>query len=119
MVKILSRGRRTPDLLVALAVIPLCSHQFPVPAQNRIRSHDRRYLLEHLPPEDLAFDCQTASLVISEQDTFLAELVSEHVILGSKVLDYFLLSMIDPAGQDQEQQMPGLQKELHVSRNAT
>jgi len=34
---------------------------------------------------------------------FLAELLSEYAILGSKVLDDFLLSMIDPAGKDQKQ----------------
>ena len=62
----LSRGRRTPDLLAALPVIPLCGHQFPMPAQKRIRSHDRGDLLEHLPPENLTFDRQTAPLVIVE-----------------------------------------------------
>ena len=89
-----------------------------MPAQNRIRSHDRRHLLEHLPTENLALDGQTASLVIIEHDTFFAEFLPKHAILSSKILDDVLLSMIDPAGQDQEQQLPGLQKGLHISPNA-
>ena len=82
------------------------------------RSHDGSYRLEQLPPEDLAFDRQTAPLGIIEQDAFLAELLSEHAILGSKILDDFLFSMFAPAGQNQEQQLPGLQKRLYVSPNA-
>ena len=39
-------------------------------------------------------------LIIVEQNAFLAELFSEHAILGSKVLDHVLLSMVDPAGED-------------------
>jgi hypothetical protein len=49
---------------------------------------------------------------------FLAELLSEHAILRSRMLDHVLLSMVDPAGQDQEQQLPGLQKGIHVFPNA-
>jgi hypothetical protein len=73
-----------------------------VPAQNRVWSHDRGHLLEHLPPENLAFHSQAPPLIIVEQDAFLAELLSEHAILGSKVLDHILLSMVDPASEDQE-----------------
>jgi len=34
-------------------------------------------------------------------NAFLAEFFSEHAILCPKVLDYFLLSKIDPASEDQ------------------
>jgi hypothetical protein len=73
-----------------------------VPAQNRIWSHDGGHLPEHLSPEYLAFHGQEPPLIIGEQDAFLAESFSEHAILGPKVLDYFLLAMIDPASEDQE-----------------
>jgi hypothetical protein len=33
---------------------PFGSHQFPMPAQDRIRSHDSGNLLQHVPAEDLA-----------------------------------------------------------------
>src|SRR6266542_1289528 len=106
-------SRTTPGLF-----IPLCSNQFTMPAQNRIRSYDRRHLLKHVLTDNLALDGQTSSLVIIEQDAIFAEFLPEHAILGSKILDDLLLSMIDPAGQEQEQQLPGLQKGLHTSPNA-
>ncbi len=104
-----------PNPLGASAVIPLCSHQFSVSAQNRIWSHNQGHLLKHLPPENLTFDRQTTSLVIIEQDALFAELLSEHTILGSKVFDNFLFSMIDPAGEDQNKQLPRLQDEFHTT----
>jgi hypothetical protein len=90
---------------------------FPVPAQNGIGSHDRGHLLEHLPSEDFAFHSQAPPLIIVEQNAFPAEFLSEHAIFGSKVLDDFLLSMVDPAREDQKQQLPGLQKGFHISPN--
>src|SRR4029453_959465 len=42
------------------------------------------------------------------------ELLSEHTILGPKLLDHLLLLAIDAAGQDQDQQLPELQKGLHI-----
>jgi hypothetical protein len=74
-----------------------------MPAQKRIWSHDSGHLLEHLPPEHLAFRSQAPSLIIVEQNAFLAELFSEHAILGTKVFNHVLLLMVDPAGEDQEQ----------------
>ena len=47
-----------------------------------------------------------------------ARSVPGYAIPGSKVLADFLLSMIDPAGQDQEQRLPGLRKGFHFSMNA-
>jgi hypothetical protein len=58
--------------------------------------------------EDLAFDCQTAPLIIVEQDAFFAKLLFEDLVFCAQVLDSILLPVIDPAGQNQKQQMPGL-----------
>jgi hypothetical protein len=89
-----------------------------MPPENRIRSHDRGQLLEHLPPEDLAFDGQAPPLVVVEQDSVLSERLSEDPILRQEVLDGVLLSAIDPAGEDQEQQLPWLKLRLHVPPDA-
>jgi hypothetical protein len=48
-----------------------------MPAQNRIWSHNSSRLFEHLPSENLAFDRQTTSLIIIEQDALFAELLSD------------------------------------------
>jgi hypothetical protein len=89
-----------------------------MPPENRIRSHDGGQLLEHLPPEDLAFDGQAPPLVVVEQDSVLSELLSEDPILRQEVFDGVLLSTIDPAGEDQEQQLPWLKLRLHVPPDA-
>ena len=78
---------RPPDLVASPTLVPFGSHQFPMPAQDRIRSYDSGNLLQHLPAEDLAFDRQTAPLVIVEQDAFLAELFFEDLVLSTQVLD--------------------------------
>ena len=84
-----------------------------------MRQHcDAGQLLEHLPPEDFAFYSQATSLVIVEEDSFFAELLSEHPILRKQVLDGVLLPAVDPAGKNQEQQLPWLQQGLHVPPNA-
>jgi hypothetical protein len=59
------------------------------------------------PPEYLAFHGQTPALIIVEQNAFFAELFSKHTVLGAKILNYILLSMVHPTNQDQEQQPPG------------
>jgi hypothetical protein len=77
----------------------------PIPgaSEESYLSHDSGHLIEHLPPEYLAFLRQTLPLIIVEQNAFLAELFSEHAILGTKVFNHVLLLMVDPAGEDQEQ----------------
>ena len=89
-----------------------------MPPENRIRSHDGGQLLEHLPPEDLAFDGQAPPLLVAEQNSVLPELLSEDPILRQEVLDGVLFSAIDPAGEDQEQELPWLQLCLHVPPDA-
>ena len=61
----------------------------------------------------LSSDCQPTSLVVIEQDTFLSKLLIEDLIFGSKVLDHFLLLTVDPTGEDEETQLPWLEKESH------
>ena len=84
-----------------------------MPPENRLRSHDGGQLLEHLPPEDVAFDSQPAGPVVVEQDSPLSELLSEDSILRRGVHDGVRLSAVDPAGEDQELQTPLLKLGLH------
>ena len=100
------------------AVVPVPGNEFAMPAEDRIRSYDGGQLLEHLPPEDLAFDSQPPPLVVVKQDSVLSELLSENPILLYEVLDGVLLSAIDPAGEDQEQELPWLKLRLHVPPDA-
>ena len=79
-----------------------------MPAEDCVRSDDGSKLVEHLAPEDLAFDSQAPALVVVKQDSPLPELLPENPILRYQVLNGVLLSTIDPACQDQEQELPRL-----------
>jgi hypothetical protein len=69
-----------------------------------------------LRPRILPLTANQRPLVIVEQNALLAELLSEHTILGPKVLDHVLLLAIDPAGQDQ--QLPGCRRDFIHSPDA-
>ena len=104
----LLRDRRPSSVPSTVAIVPVPGNEFAMPAEDRIRSHDGGQLLEHLAPEDLAFDGQAPALVVVKQDSLLPELLSEDPILRYEVLNSVLLSTIDPACQDQEQELPWL-----------
>jgi hypothetical protein len=35
------------------------------------------------------------------------------LVFGSQILDHLLLLAIDPAGEDEQQELPGLEDEVH------
>ena len=49
---------------------------------------------------------------------FFAELLPEDPVFRQQVIDGLLLSIIDPTGEDQEEQLPWLQNEVHMSPDA-
>ena len=57
-------------------------------------------------PEDLAFDGEPASLAVVEENSFLSRLLPEYLILSEEVLEGVLLPAIEPAAEDEEQQVP-------------
>ena len=77
-----------------MAIVPVPGNEFPLPAEDRIRSDDGGQLLEHLAPEDLAFDGQAPALVVVKEDSFFPEPLSEDPVLRKQVLDGVLLSAI-------------------------
>ena len=56
----------------ALAVVPLMGNQSSMPAKNGIGREQSTDLCESLATKDLALYCQSASLVVVEQDAFRA-----------------------------------------------
>ena len=89
-----------------------------MPAQDGFGSHDGGKLVEHLAAEDLAFDGEPASLVVVEEYSFPSQLLPEYLILSEEVLDGVLLPAIDPAGEDEEQQVPWLKLRFHAPPDA-
>ncbi len=100
-------------LLLSIGVVPLLCDKLSMPTQNRIRRKQGAESFKLLAAEDFPFDGQSSALVVTEQDAFLAELLFENCVLGSQILDHFLLLAIDPSGKDQDKQLPRLQNEFH------
>jgi hypothetical protein len=84
-----------------------------VPAHDGVWRDDRPNLSEYLSAEDLAFDCQVPPLVVIEPDPFPAMRFPQDLVLGAQVLNDLLLLPVDPTGQDEKEQLPGLQDEVH------
>jgi len=89
-------------------------NKLPMPPQDRVRSDDVGNLFKRLSPKELTLDTQLTPLVVVEQDSFFPWFLPEHSVLCQKVVDRILLATIDPAGEDQKEQLPGLQACLHI-----
>jgi hypothetical protein len=96
----------------------VCGHEFSMPAQDCFGSHDGGKLVEHLTAEDLAFDGKPAALVVVEEYSFPSKLLPEYLILSEEVLGGVLLPAIDPAGEDEKQQVAWLKLRFHVPPDA-
>ena len=101
------------DVLSFVARVPLLGDEQAMPSQDRIRREQRADFLETFATEDLALDCQTTPLVVGEQDAFLAQLLFQHLVFGPQVLDHLLLLLVDPARENDEQELPWMQNEGH------
>jgi len=95
--------------------VPLGGHQLAMPAKNRIRRDDGGDFLQSLSSQRSALDCQTAALVVAERDAFAAVSFLEHLGLGQEEIDRRLLLAVEPAGQDDHEQLPRLQDEVHAA----
>jgi hypothetical protein len=71
-----------------------------MPAQDGVGGEKRGDLGKELAAKDFPFDRQATALVIVQQDLEL------------------LLLAVDPAGQDEMEQLPGLQDEVHGGPDA-
>jgi hypothetical protein len=89
-----------------------------MPAQDGFGSHHGGKLIERLTAEDLALDGEPTALAVVEEYSFLSELLPEYPILSEEVLDGVLLPAIDPAGEDEDQQVPWLKLRFHVPPDA-
>jgi hypothetical protein len=63
--------------------------------------------------KDFPFDCQAAALVVVQSEAALAEFLAEHLVIGSEVINGLLLLAVDPASEDEMEQLPRLKDEIH------
>ena len=69
--------------------------------------------VQHLATKNFTFDGQAPPLVVVEHNAAFAELLTEHPVFSSQILDYLLLLAVYPARQDHEQELPGLENKTH------
>jgi len=74
-----------------------------MPAQDRVRCHDRGNPTQQPSAEPIPFCCETAALVILQPQTVALQLLSENAIFLYEVLDDVLLVAIYPSGEGHEQ----------------
>ncbi len=87
-----------------------------LPIKGDMLPKTRALQFERIIHRDRAAGCGVRAhpFLIAEEDSVRPELLSENPILRQKILESVLLSALDPAGQDQEQQLPWLKLRLHV-----
>ena len=84
-----------------------------MPAEDRVGREQRADLLQSFATKHPALHCQSAALVIREQNPSLTELLFQHSVFGQQVIDQLLLLSIHPASQDDEAEMPWFKDEVH------
>jgi len=73
-----------------------------MPAQDRVRCHDRGNPTQQPSAESMPFGCGTAALVILQPQTVALQLLPENEVLLHEVLDDVLLVAIYPSGEGHE-----------------
>ena len=92
----------------SFAAIDIPGHKFPMPSKDGVRRHDGSDFLQCLATQQFSCDGQAAPLVIGKQDALLEKLLFKDLVFDLQILDDFLLMPVDPAGEDEDQQLPRL-----------
>jgi len=86
------------------AAIVFLGNQFSMPGQQCLRSHDGRYLSQDLPPQFRCLRRKSAALSITEPQSVIADLFSQHSIFFHQIVDDVMLMLVHPPrnGSDQK-----------------
>jgi len=85
----------------------------PMPTEDCIGGEKGAYLAQELATKAFSFHGQAAALAVVQQDATLAKFFSKYLILGPEVVIDLLLLVVNPAGEDEMEQLPGLKNEVH------
>jgi len=76
-----------------------------MPAQDRVRGHDRGNPTQQPSAEPMPFRCETTALVILQPQAVAFQLLSKNAVLLYEVLDHLLLVSVYPSGEGHEQKL--------------
>ncbi len=77
-----------------------------MPSQEGFRCDDPCQITQAAKPEDLPFNGQSTSLIVVEQNPFLADDLPQNLILGPQIFDRLLLTAVDPSRDSDQQELP-------------
>ena len=77
-----------------------------MPAENRVRRHDRGDRGQDPVSEGLSFRCQATSLGVGQAKTSTPELLLQDSILFAEVLDHGVLFAADPPSGGDDEDLP-------------
>ena len=115
LLDLVGNGQPPRLVLAPLAVVPFLSDQHPVPSEQGIRRDQRADFRQQLAAEHLGLNGQPPPLVVAQENALLAQLFLVHLVLGPQVVNHLLLLPMDPARDDHQQQLPGLEDQVHGS----
>jgi len=85
-----------------------------MPAKDGVGRDNRANLGEGLETHRLAKHCEPASLVIVESDSPFPGLIAQDSILFLEVIDNTLLVIVEYAGDEDAEELPGIESWTHV-----
>jgi len=89
-----------------------------MPTQDGVGSKDSSDFPQRFTTQYLSLDGESSALIVGEQNPFSAKFFSEYLIFSLQIVNNILLLAIYPACQDEEEQLPWLQNEVHISPDA-
>jgi hypothetical protein len=78
--------------------IVLPGDEVPMPGEKRVQCHQSPDLGQHAPADLLGLGRQADALIVGESHSAVPELLPEHTVLLSQIVDHVALLLIDPAG---------------------
>jgi hypothetical protein len=76
-----------------------------MPAENRIRRHNRRNLRQKPTTNTRAEDCQAPPFVVGQLHALTAQLCLQDAVLFAQVLDHLVLFAFEPAEERRDEQV--------------
>ena len=95
-----STTARTPS-----GVRPLPGDELPMPAQQRVRSHDGRDLPQPSTPQPIRSHGESAPIVIGQLQTSTPQLAAKHPIFFEQITKALSLLAVQPPDEEREHQL--------------
>jgi hypothetical protein len=95
-------GENTTAAQPPVRIRPLSDHQLPMPAQNRVWSHEGGNLTQYPSSQSMPHDGQSTPFAIGELALLPAQLTAEDAILLPQVRERLPFPTIQPPGQNRE-----------------